>query len=166
MRPLPWKDDRQVQDLFVSLDQVHRLMGENNPKLLSPGREQAAMLKSLRGGPAGDTPLGRYVVLRFLEPGLGRDEAMAGLQKELAQSDSLFAAHQLVLELVSGSSNREQALAMLDVSRKSLGDPPELLPYGVRLNRRAGNVDAARLYASRCAGSGDDRLKQVCQKEL
>ena len=91
---------------------------------------------------------------------------MAGLQKELAQSDSLFAAHQLVLELVSGSSNREQALAMLDVSRKSLGDPPELLPYGVRLNRRAGNVDAARLYASRCAGSGDDRLKQVCQKEL
>ncbi len=166
MRPLPWKGDRQVQDLFVSLDQVHRLMGENNPKLLSPGREQAAMLKSLRGGPAGDTPLGRYVVLRFLEPGLGRDEAMAGLQKELAQSDSLFAAHQLVLELVSGSSNREQALAMLDVSRKSLGDPPELLPYGVRLNRRAGNVDAARLYASRCAGSGDDRLKQVCQKEL
>ena len=101
-----------------------------------------------------------------VEPGLGRDEAMGGLQTELAKPDSLFAAHQLVLEVMSGSSDRKQALAMLDVSRKSLGDPPELLPYGVRLNRRAGEVEAANRYAARCAGSGDDRLKQVCQKEL
>ena len=165
-RPLPWQGDRQVLDLFTSLDGLHGLVGDNNPKLMAPGREQAAMLKTLRAGAAANTPFGRYVVLRFLEPGLGRDEAMGGLQTELAKPDSLFAAHQLVLEVMSGSSDRKQALAMLDVSRKSLGDPPELLPYGVRLNRRAGEVEAANRYAARCAGSGDDRLKQVCQKEL
>ena len=68
--------------------------------------------------------------------------------------------------MASRSSNREQALQVLEVSRKSLGDPPELLPYGVRLNRRAGKADAARVYAARCAGSGDDLLKRACQDEM
>ncbi len=166
MRPLPWQQDAQVQALFASVAQVHQLLGSNDPRLVRPGREQAAMLQQLATSPAGSTPLGRYAALRFLEPGLGSRDALPQLQQELQRQDSLFAAHQLALELVSRSGDRDQALQVLEVSRRSLGDPPELLPYGVRLNRRAGNAEAAQVYAVRCAGSGDDRLKRACLEEL
>lgn len=166
MRPLPWNGDGQVDSLWNSLDQLHTLMGTNEPKLMVPGKEQDAMLRSLRNAPAAQTPLGRYVTLRFLEPRMERDKAMAGLQEELARSDSLYLAHELVLDLASRSGDRKQALALFETSRKSLGDPPELLRYGIRMNRRAGNMDAARVYAARCAGTGDDRIKEVCRSEL
>ena len=166
MRPVPWQEERQVRALFASLGQMYQLLGNNDPNLVRAGKEQTAMLKSLSTAPAGQTPLGRYVALRFVEPGLDADKSMARLQQELGRPDSLFAAHQLVLDLVSRSGNREQALQVLEVSRGSLGDPPELLPYGVRLNQRAGKRDVASGYAARCAASGNDKLKQRCLEEL
>lgn len=165
-RPLPWQDNAQMQAMFASITQVHKLLGSNDPRLTRPGSEQSAILQKLVASPAGSTPLGRYATLRFLESGMSSRDALSQLQRELERQDSLFAAHQLVLELISRSSDRDEALQLLEISRKSLGDPPELLPYGVRFNRRAGNADAAQVYAARCAGSGDDRLMRACVEEL
>ena len=166
MRPLPWQEDRQVEALFVSLAQMHDLLGVEVAKSTSADPKQSAALKELARSPAGKTPLGRYVTLRFQQDALGRKQAMPSLQLELERQDSIFAVHRLVLDLVGRSADREQALQMFDISRSSFNDPPQLLPYGVRMNKRAGKSDAANIYAARCAGSGDDVLKRLCMEEL
>ena len=76
--------------------------------------------------------------MRLMESQMDRDKALPVLQGEIGRNDSLFALHQLTLDMASRSSNRAQALQVLETSRKSLGDPPELLPYG------------CLLYTSRC----------------
>ncbi len=166
MRPLPWQGDPQVQGLFDSMRLVHGVLANDDARIVRAGPQQDTVLRALAQGPAAETPLVRYAVFRLMEPMLDRKESLPVLQRELGRPDSLFALHQMALELASRSSDREQALQVLEISRKSLGDPPELLPYGVRLNRRAGKRDAAQVYATRCSGSGDDRLKRACQEEL
>lgn len=164
MRSLPWSGDAEVVAVFEATQLAHDVLAADTTRM--PRSQQDAVLQALVRGPASDTPLVRYTAMRLMEPQMDRDKALPALQGELGRSDSLFALHQLTLDLASRSSNREQALQVLEVSRKSLGDPPELLPYGVRLNRRAGKADAARVYAARCAGSGDDLLKRACQDEM
>lgn len=165
MRPVPWAQDRQVVELFASLDGLHALLADDAALARRSDRAHVDTLMRIARSPAGTTPLGRYTTLRALV-GSGKDAGAAALQQELGQSDSLFIAHQMVLELVSRSGDRQAAVRMLDISRQSLGDPPELLPYGVRLHRRAGNTDVAEMYASRCAGSGDAVLQRACREEL
>ena len=166
MRILPWQEDRQVNALFTSLAQMHDLLDSNIPPSARADPKQADALKELARSQAGQTPLGRYATLRFQEAALGRKKALPSFQQELERQDSLFVVHQLVLDLVSRSTDREQALQMFDISRSSFNDPPQLLPYGVRMNKRAGKSDAANMYAARCAGSGDDALKRLCMEEL
>lgn len=164
MRALSWAGDTQVDAMFASMQLAHQVLAADTARLTRP--QQDAVLRALVRSPAAETPLIRYTAMRLMESQMDRDKALPVLQGEIGRNDSLFALHQLTLDMASRSSNREQALQVLETSRKSLGDPPELLPYGVRLNRRAGKADAARLYAARCAGSGDDRLKRACQDEL
>lgn len=164
MRALPWEGDRQVKQLFDSMQLVHRVLGADTGRLTRT--QQDAVLQALVQGPAAETPLVRYTAMRLMESQMDRDKALPVLQQEIGRPDSLFALHQMTLDMASRSGDREQALQVLETSRKSLGDPPELLPYGVRLNRRAGKSDVARAYAARCAGSGDDRLKRACQEEM
>lgn len=164
MRALPWQGDRGVALLFDTLEIAHRVLGADTTRLNR--NQQEAVLQSLVQGPSADMPLLRYAALRLMEPQMDRDKALPVLQREIDRPDSLFALHQLTLDMASRSGNRELALQVWETSRKSLRDPPELLPYGVRLHRRAGDADSARLLASRCAGSGDDRLKRACQDEL
>ena len=166
MRPLPWQEDRQVNALFTSLSQLHDLLDSSVETSANTDPKQAAKLKELARSPAGQTPLGRYATLRFQEAALSRKQALPSFQQELERQDSLFSVHRLVLDLMSKSGDREQALQMFDISRASFNDSPQLLPYGVRMNKRAGKSDAANLYAARCAGSGDDVLKQLCMEEL
>lgn len=166
MRPLPWQEDRQVNALFASLAQVHDLLESDVAASARTGPQQAAALKALVHSPAGQTPLGRYAALRLQEAALGRKQTMPSFAQELEKQDSLFVVHQLVLDLMSRSGDREEALRVLNISLSSFDDPPQLLPYGVRINKRAGKPEAANLYAARCAGSGDDALKQLCMVEM
>lgn len=161
MRPVPWAADAGAASLFSSIDLVHALLGNNDARLARPGREQMAALQRVSGSPAGQTPLGRYVTLRYLASSLGSEEGAAAWHGELTRADSLFAAHRLVLDL----SNRlpaEPAVRMFETSTRSLADPPELLPYGIRIHRRAGNTAAAEQYAARCRGSGNELLRDAC----
>lgn len=161
MRPLPWAKDAQSNALFTSVDLVQRLLGENDSRLSRPGREQAAALQEVQRSPAGRTALGRYVTLRHTATALGSDAGRAAWRNELARDDSLFAAHRLVLDL-SNRMQAEAAIDMLETSRRSLADPPELLPYGIRIQRRAGNRDAAEALAARCRGASSEGLRKAC----
>ena len=163
MRPLPWASDAAAASLFSSIDLVHALLGNNDARLGRPGREQTAALQRLSGSPAGQTPLGRYVTLRYLASPLGSDAGMAAWHGELTRADSLFAAHRLVLDL-SNRLSVEPAVTMFEASTRSLADPPELLPYGIRIHRRAGNTATAEQYAARCRGSGNELLRDACAK--
>lgn len=164
MRPLPWAGDAQVGAMFASMQLAHQVLAADTARLTRA--QQDGVLQALVRSPAAETPLVRYTAMRLMESQMDRDKALPVLQGEIGRNDSLFALHQLTLDMASRSSNRAQALQVLETSRKSLGDPPELLPYGVRLHRRAGDANSARIFAARCAGSGDDRLKRACQEEL
>ncbi len=163
MRPMPWAGDAQAASLFESIDLVQALIASNDGRLSRPGPEQAAALRRVAASPAGQTPLGRYVMLRYQAPVLGSDEGTAAWQQELTRRDSLFAAHRLVLDL-SSRLRPEPAVGMFETSRQSLDDPPELLPYGIRIHRRAGNAGVADGYAARCRGTGNEALRNACAK--
>lgn len=163
MRPAPWSGDGQSVSLFESIDLVQALIASSDGRLMRPGPEQAAALQQVAASPAGQTPLGRYVMLRYLAPAVRSDEGLAAWHQELVRRDSLFAAHQLVLDLAP-QLDSEPAVAMFETSRQSLDDAPELLPYGIRIHRRAGNRSAADQYAARCRGSGNEALRQACAK--
>lgn len=161
MRPVPWAAGGQAAALFESIDLVQALLGDNGTQLSRPGPEQVAALQRVSKSPAGQTPLGRYVMLRHLSSAVDSREGMAAWHQELERGDSLFAAHRLVLD----SSRRlpsEPAVRMFEASRQSLADPPELLPYGISIYRRAGQPETAEQYAARCRGSGNERLRQAC----
>ena len=163
MRPMPWAGDAQAASLFESIDLVQALIASNDGRLSRPGPEQAAALRRVAASPAGQTPLGRYVMLRYQAPVLGSDQGTAAWQQELTRRDSLFAAHRLVLDL-SNRLRPEPAVGMFETSRQSLDDPPELLPYGIRIHRRAGNAGVADGYAARCRGTGNEALRNACAK--
>ena len=165
VRPLPWEENRQVQDLFVALDKAIDLIKNNDETLALPEKEQADVLKELRSSQAAQTPVARYLDMRFVEPGWKKGDAVAAMQKELGRPDSLFAAHRLALDWMSRYGEKSTALEMFEVSRKSLGDPPELLPYGIRFSRKAGDRGRMETFKMRCEASGDDLLIQSCLKE-
>ncbi|MCC4587374.1 M48 family metalloprotease [Xanthomonas melonis] len=164
MRALPWRQQPQVADLFADLEQIQTLMEDDAGR--QPRRRHAAStaLASLLARPAGQTPLGRYLQLRLKEHSSDEGAALLERQRELARDDSLFIAHQFALEAMDRYNQREQALELLAISRKSLGDPPELLPYDIRFQRRMGKDDLAKLALARCAGTGDPRLRRACEE--
>lgn len=163
MRPAPWSRDAGTAALFESIDTVQGLLADRGNALSRPGSDQAAALRQVSASPAGRTPLGRYVLLRYQAPSVSSETGIAAWHQELTRSDSLFAAHRLVLDL-SGQLAREQAVEVFETSRSSLNDPPELFPYGIRIHRRAGNPGTADQYMARCRGSGNEPLRQACAK--
>lgn len=164
MRDLPWQQQPRVAELFADLEQIQTLMDGEKAQQRRLRLSDQSTVFSLLGRPAGQTPLGRYLKLRIEEKSTNDRERILEREQELARDDSLFIAHQFVLEDVDGYSERERALQLLAISRKSLGDPPELLPYDIRFQRRMGKDDLAKLALARCAGTGDPRLRRACEQ--
>ncbi|WP_435028720.1 M48 family metalloprotease [Xanthomonas cucurbitae] len=163
IRALPWEQQPSVAELFADLEQIQALMQDKARQLRRRDAEPTA-LASLLARPAGQTPLGRYLQLRLNVNFTDDGAALLERQRELARGDSLFIAHQFVLEDADRYRQREHALQLLSISRKSLGDPPELLPYDIRFQRRMGKDDLAKLALARCAGTGDARLRRACEQ--
>lgn len=163
MRPVPWHADGQARALFESIDVAQRLLAGEESRLTRPGQAQLQALQQLQASPTGQTPLGRYVLLRHTAHALGDDRHTAAWHQELMRDDSLFAAHRLVLSL-AGRLEPAVAVSMFETSRQSLGDPPDLLPYGIHVHRRAGNASAAQNYAARCQGASNEALRRACER--
>lgn len=163
IRALPWEQQPSVAELFADLEQIQALM-QDKARQLRRRDAEATALASLLARPAGQTPLGRYLQLRLNVNFTDDGAALLERQRELARGDSLFIAHQFVLEDADRYRQREHALQLLSISRKSLGDPPELLPYDIRFQRRMGKDDLAKLALARCAGTGDARLRRACEQ--
>ena len=163
MRPVPWHADGQARALFESIDVAQRLLAGEESRLPRPGQAQLQALQQLQARPTGPTPLGRYVLLRHTAHSLGDDRHTAAWHQELTRDDSLFAAHRLVLSL-AGRLEPAVAVSMFETSRQSLGDPPDLLPYGIHVHRRAGNASAAQNYAARCQGASNEALRRACAR--
>ena len=162
-RSLPWDPAKGV---LADLAAAETLLAENGQRLLRPSAEQQVLLRELATSPAREVPLVRYARLRFQAPEAAREPTLRALALELERADSLFATHQLVLELLSERGDREQALAVYQASRRSFNDAPDLIPYGVRLYQRAGKADLARNEVARCVATGDERLAEACQQAL
>lgn len=162
MQPIDWDGQHAI---LVELEQVHGLLAAPGSQLLFPENQQKVQLQRLAAGPARDVPLVRYALLRYMRAGQPRAEAVAELQRELERPDSLLASHQLILELVAGNSH-EQAAQLYKSSLRSFNDSPELIPYGIRLYRRAGKPDLARTELARCIAVGDEALGQICRDEF
>lgn len=160
MRPVPWQGNPQVDALFAAVDAVQQLLAEES---MGSSKATAGVLDQLQASPMGKAALGRYVMLRHEAPSLSRDRDAAAWYQELSREDSLFASHFLVLSQHTRLP-RNAAMTMFETSRKSLGDPPELLPYGIQVYRREGKTETARMYMARCQASADDSLRQVCAK--
>lgn len=162
-QPLPWDPAKGV---LADLAAAETLLAENGQRLLRPSAEQQVLLRQLATSQAREVPLVRYARLRFQAPEAAREPSLRALALELERDDSLFATHQLVLELLSQRGDREQALVVYQASRRSFNDAPDLIPYGVRLYQRAGKADLARNEVARCVATGDERLAQACQQAL
>ncbi|GAA3933262.1 M48 family metallopeptidase [Luteimonas lutimaris] len=159
-RPIPWANDSEVQQLFAGVAAAHATAGALAGQ---DANEAKALAAKASASPAARSPYVRFITTEAQ----GRDpegRTLAALIQELDSPDSVFALHYLVLDTLT-RSDPEKALAVLDHSRKALDDPPELLPYSVRLNKKAGHKEAANLYLVKCTAYGDRGLAQACQKE-
>jgi len=163
-RPLPWEGDAVVGQFFDDMDAINKALGDSAQQRTQ--KVDLARLMSMNNRPAAQTPLARYVVLRLYEKQAGRKQALPLLMQELSRDDSLFASHVLVLDDIAPQVDAKQAIQMLEASRTSFGDPPELLPYSIRLYKRAGENQRAQRYQTQCVGSGNDALKQQCLSAL
>jgi beta-barrel assembly-enhancing protease len=166
MSPIPWLPGTAGFNYLGMLDRVQQmLIPQDRQHLLAADRAQQRMLQELKSSPVGQSALGRYVQLRFRPNGVARDEAVAAIEQELQMADSLFIAHALAMDVVSDYGSREKALQLHSMSMESFGDRPEMLVYGVRLNRRAGRSEEVRSYQMRCAATGIDSVRLACQQE-
>lgn len=159
-RPVPWASDKTVQQLFAGVSAAHETADALSDRKAREARELAARASA---SPAARSPYVRFITTQAQ----GKDpegRTLTALIHELDSPDSVFVLHYLVLDTLA-RSDPAQALTVLEHSRTSLGDPPELLPYSVRLNKKAGNKAAVTMYVAKCTAYGDRGLAQACQKE-
>lgn len=159
-RPVPWANAKDVKQLFAGVSAAHSTaaaLGANNGRL---ALEWAAKASS---SPAVRSPYVRLVTTQAQ----GKDpqgKTLATLEREMESPDSVFMLHYLVLDVVE-RTDPKRAMAVLERSRRVLADPPELLPYSIRMNKQAGNTPAMTLYVAKCTALGNRGLTQACQSE-
>lgn len=159
LRPLPWAGDRQVVALFDGIDKTHAfiaaLAADDKPRF-------TGLKRDIQGSPVASTPYARYALFQVFDERAGRQKAISDVQTELRRADSLFPTHLLVLDILIRHGGVQEQLAALEQSQESLGDPPELLPYAVRIYSRANDKARAFMAYKRCAGFGDAALQAAC----
>lgn len=159
MRPLPWAGDAEIARLMAGLDATHRFVGALQAEDTA---SYPAHVRTVRASSAASTPYARYALLQVYSARDSRKTAVRDMRAELDRPDSLFASHLLALEVLEEVGSPKDQVAALESSRASLGDPPELLPYAVRIHRRAGDTHAANQALARCLGQGDPALANAC----
>lgn len=162
LRPLPWAGHAPVAGLFNGLDATHRLVAAVNA---GENASYSERLAAVRASPAATIPYARYAQLLIYPASKNKLTAVRDMGAELAREDSLFAAHLRALETLEDVASPKEQVAALLTSQRNLGDPPELLPYAVRIHRRAGDNLAANQALARCLGQGDTALANACQTE-
>lgn len=163
VRPLPWAGDKGVARLFEGIDQTHAFIALLETD--ADGRTIAQKHNELARSAAANVAYTRYALSLAYNQARGRNESIATMKTELQRSDSLFAMHMLVLDLLAIHGSRADQQAALEASRVALGDPPELLPHTVRVYRRSDKGYKAVQAMSECIGYGDNVLSAACQKE-
>ena len=83
---------------------------------------------------------------------------------EQQKPDSLYASHFLILDSTEKVAGTHDQLEALEASRRSLNDPPELMPYSIAIYSRAGKHPNAASTLARCRGFGDAGLLTLCQE--
>lgn len=162
LRPIPWSDDPSVAELFAGIARTHELLdalGEEKPGELDE------LATSVARSRAAATPLARYALMQLRGSRDSKGEIVEKLVREISRPDSLFQANVLALELLEEYGSPEQKLAALALSRESLGDPNELVPYAVRFYRQAGNETRATLELSRCMAAAGP-VRESCQATM
>lgn len=156
LRALPWSGDASVGRLFADIAHTHQLRDMLDSGATGAARDAALQLQA---SSLAATPYTRFV-LANLEP-RGQVEA---LHQEVLRPDSLFTTHMLLLDLLE-RRDAEMAVQVLEHSRQLLGDPDDLLPYGVRLYQRTGNATTSAEYRTRCLASGNRHLHTTCRAQ-
>ena len=162
MRAVPWEGDRNVAKLFEGLESAHQLHEAVQKGEVASYPE---LMQAVRASPAASTAYGRYVMLLPQDGGQGKLSSARSMVQELRRDDSLFATHYLVLDLLAEGRHHKDAVQALELSRASLGDPPELLPYAERIYAGAGDKQRASIAHSKCVGTGNQQLQQMCMKD-
>lgn len=154
LRPLPWDGAQDVAALFAGIAATHELSVAVADGDTARAQALAAQVQQ---SPAADTPYARLALAS--QPGRALVDALA---EETQRPDSLFTAHTMLLDLLE-KRQPDRALQAWEASRGILGDPDDLLPYGVRLHKRAGNDSDAAVLFARCRASGDRELAKSCE---
>lgn len=159
LRPVPWSGQSQVTRLFEGLEATHQFVAA-----VQAGETDtyAARLRAVKASPAATTAYARYAQLLVYPLSQGKKRSVRDMSAELAREDSLFPAHLLALDVLEEVGSPAEQVAALQVSQKALNEPPELLPYAVRIHRRAGNNAAANQALGACLGQGDTALSNAC----
>ena len=159
---VPWEGRKPTIAMFAGLTALHGVMGA-----IDRGDEGAlrSLLPLARSSPASRTAYGRFVLLRAQlsggAPSLKERQAMWGEQQK---PDSLYASHFLILDSTEKVAGTHDQLEALEASRRSLNDPPELMPYSIAIYSRAGKHPNAASTLARCRGFGDAGLLTLCQE--
>lgn len=162
LRPLPWQGVESVSRLFAGLDTTVELMTALQAQ---DTKQYAPLSKSLRASPAATAPYARYALLNLPSLQASKSASVRAMRQELDRSDSLYAAHYFALDALENEPDNKEAILALEASRKTLGDPPELLPYSVRIYGKSGDEGRANIYKARCIGAGEDSLAAACSKK-
>lgn len=160
LSPLPWSGDSHVAGLLAAVEDVNRLAGVLEQNDTASTRSLAAQV---RQGPASSMAYARQLLLHELRGPTQEWDAAA--MRELQQPDSLFQTHFMVLGRLADRSSRNAEEA-LEISRRSLDDSDELLPYSIRIHRRTGNRDRVAQHVLRCQATGKEGLQQMCQMAM
>ena len=154
LRPLPWDGAQDIAALFAGIAATHELSTALRADDAGQVQELATQV---RQSPAAGIPYARLMLASL--PGRQLEDALG---EEVLRPDSLFTAHVQLLDLLE-RRQPDRALQVWQHSRGILGDPNDLLPYGVRLHKRAGNQDDAAILLARCRAAGDRDLAQACE---
>lgn len=160
LAPLPWAGDTRVASLLAAVeevDQLARTLEQNDAAHAAPLAER------VRLGPASSTAYARQLLLHALRSPAREWDAVA--MRELQQPDSLFQTHFMVLDRLADRRS-QNAVEALEISRQSLDNSDELLPYSIRIHRRSGNREHVDQDALRCRATGKEGLQQMCQMAM
>lgn len=161
-RPVPWKDRPVASKVFAGIEDVHSLMTAMQGNGSDPQINRLA--SQVRASPVAMTPYARFALLHLYDPTRGKRSAVqTALHTELKRPDSLFTAHFLILDLLSQVGSPEEQVQALELSRSTLGDPPELAPYEVATYKRANNPQKLNQAMARCLGRGHRDLTSLCE---
>lgn len=160
-RPLPWQGahaNPQMTAVFRNIAEVRKAQAA----LVKKDSEAATMLAAVDPD-IGHSGYADYARLTIETMNGRRRGQVTDVQAAVRRPGSLFQTHYIYLAATE-KLDRKQAVVALEESRAELSDPPELLPYSIRIYRHAGDTNRAALYSLKCQVSGDKALMTQCEQ--